>query len=456
MKKIFTLIFSLFSIQFTFSQNQNALDFDGVDDQIIVTNASSLINTGTGISLGLWVYPRNGAPNFPDFDGFAGFRNDIDADFYMVQIGPNTIEARFRNSSGINADITFGGLLLNQWQHFVFAYDGSNIKLYHNGIEVGNQPASGSISNTVEPFYIGNIIYSFNNFNLNGKVDDVVLYNKSLSATEINCLMHGNVDATDLALYYSFNQGIANGLNSGLSTLTGLNGQSDGALSGFTLDGTSSNWVNGIGIVGVETASFCNGDSYTFNGTTYTQAGTYTVNIPQTGACDSVISFTLNSIPVNTNITVANNFLSANIGATAYQWVDCDNNYALIAGETQSSFTAIQDGNYAIIVTDGNCTDTSSCVNILVSGIAVHEKGSKLTIWPVPANNALTVKGLIGNENSLKVIDEMGREVYTENMFGKKETMEIDISNLQNGIYFMMTKNTEGLQGIIKFAVIKE
>ena len=60
-------------------QGQNALDFDGIDDFVIVPNASSLITTGTGISFGLWVYPRNVAPAFPNFDSFGGFRNNTDA-----------------------------------------------------------------------------------------------------------------------------------------------------------------------------------------------------------------------------------------------------------------------------------------------------------------------------------------------------------------------------------------
>jgi hypothetical protein len=454
MKKIFTLFAFSIILQFAKAQNQNALDFDGIDDQVLVSNASSLITTGSGISLGLWVNPRNNAPNFPDFDGFGGFRNDNDADFYLVQIGPNTVEARFRNSSGINTDITFAGLLLNEWQHFVFTYDGNNIKLYHNGIEVGSQPASGAILNNTEALYIGNVVFSFNNFSLNGKIDDVVLYKKALSANEINCLMHGNVDSTDLALYYAFNQGTANGLNSGLNTLTGLTGQADGILSGFTLDGTSSNWVNGIGIVGVEIATFCNGTSYDFNGVTYTQAGTYTVYVPQTGACDSVISFTLNQLPVNVNITVANNVLSVDSGSSSYQWVDCDNNYTPILGATQWSLTAPLNGNYAVIVSEGNCIDTSACVNVIVTGVTALKNGSAISLWPVPANNFLTVKGLSGNENRINIVDEMGREVYTEILLGKQENMVIDITKLQNGIYFMITHAFDGSFVVDKFVVI--
>ena len=66
------------------AQTQNALDFDGVDDQVIVSNAGSLVTGSTAYSMTLWVKPRNANPVFPDFDGFAGFRDDVGADFYIT------------------------------------------------------------------------------------------------------------------------------------------------------------------------------------------------------------------------------------------------------------------------------------------------------------------------------------------------------------------------------------
>src|SRR5258705_6947564 len=84
------------------AQSQNALSFDGLDDYVSVPNASGLINAGTGISLSCWVFPTNAFPVYPDYDGFAGIRNESDGDFYLVQIDPSpVIEARFRNAAGI-------------------------------------------------------------------------------------------------------------------------------------------------------------------------------------------------------------------------------------------------------------------------------------------------------------------------------------------------------------------
>ncbi len=282
MKKHITYLI-LFCSLFNFkSYSQNALDFDGIDDVVLVPNASSLINAGTGISFGLWVYPRNTAPAFPNFDSFGGFRNNTDADFYIIQIGANSLEARFRNSSSMNFDINFSGLILNTWQHLVFTYDGALIKLYHNGIEVGSLAANGNISNAFESLYIGDGYYAGGDYYLDGKVDEVVLFNRALTQPEIQCLTHGDVDtaSTGLMLYYGFNQGTAGGNNSGVTSLNGLSGQASGTLSNFTLNGASSNWVQGDIFAATEIATICAGESYTYNGTSYSVPGTYSFYFP--------------------------------------------------------------------------------------------------------------------------------------------------------------------------------
>ena len=250
MKKIFTFLLSLFLLQGVFAQNQNALDFDGIDDQVIVPNGASLITSGSGISLGMWVYPRNSAPGFPNLDCFGGIRNNVDADFYMIQISASSIEARFRNSSGINFDIVYNGLLLNTWQHFVFTYDGTATKLFHNGVEVSSVSANGSINNSSETLYIGNGLYQGTEFTMDGKADEVVLFDRAVTQQEVNCFYRGSVDTTlsGLKLYYNCNQGIADGNNAGLTTLNGLSGQPAGTLANFALSGTGSNWVSGMNL----------------------------------------------------------------------------------------------------------------------------------------------------------------------------------------------------------------
>lgn len=66
---IFVTSISL-SGQLAICQTQNALSYDGVNDKVVATGASSLIANSTGISMSCWVYPSNATPAWPDFDAF--------------------------------------------------------------------------------------------------------------------------------------------------------------------------------------------------------------------------------------------------------------------------------------------------------------------------------------------------------------------------------------------------
>lgn len=71
------------------------------------------------------------------------------------------------------------------WYHIVATKDSSVMKVYINGIEVGNMAApSGSISNSLH-FMIGR---QSTDWYWRGSIDDVRIYNKALSATEVRNL----------------------------------------------------------------------------------------------------------------------------------------------------------------------------------------------------------------------------------------------------------------------------
>ncbi len=63
------------------------------------------------------------------------------------------------------------------------------------------------------------------------------------------------------------------------------------------------------------------------------------------------------------NSTITNgNAITANQTGATYQWIDC-NDTTLIPGATNASYAAAN-GNYAVIITLGSCSDTSDCVSI--------------------------------------------------------------------------------------------
>ena len=56
--------------------------------------------------------------------------------------------------------------------------------------------------------------------------------------------------------------------------------------------------------------------------------------------------------------------LTAVVAFGTHQWLDCDNNYAAIPGETSQNFTPSTNGNYALELTQDGCSDTSECYSI--------------------------------------------------------------------------------------------
>ena len=69
---------------------------------------------------------------------------------------------------------------------------------------------------------------------------------------------------------------------------------------------------------------------------------------------------------INNDVIQTGPTLTAEMNNAAYQWLDCGNNYAAIPGETNQSYTATTEGQYAVRITHSNLCetielDTSSC-----------------------------------------------------------------------------------------------
>lgn len=90
--------------------------------------------------------------------------------------------------------------------------------------------------------------------------------------------------------------------------------------------------------------------------------------------------------------SVSGSTITANNSSAAYQWVDCNNNNAIIPGETNASFTPTQNGNYAVSITENGCTETSDCVAITTVGIDELIDDQYLTISPNPSSGTFHVE----------------------------------------------------------------
>jgi hypothetical protein len=213
MKKILTfVIIILVSSSFLFSQSvSNALDFDGFDDYVAIPNGTALLAGINQFSMCGWVYPTNPNTAWPDFEGYFGIKNEGICDFYIVQLYGLGLEARITTTNGtftLNpADLS--EVTMNEWQHFALVYDSTHLKVYYNGILDGSIAATGTIPYNNMELWIGSLDFQFNDFYLDGKVDEVTIWNKALSESEINdymCISGDPSMVPNLMAYYDFNE----------------------------------------------------------------------------------------------------------------------------------------------------------------------------------------------------------------------------------------------------------
>ncbi|MEX0596351.1 MAG: choice-of-anchor tandem repeat GloVer-containing protein, partial [Candidatus Paceibacterota bacterium] len=95
------------------------------------------------------------------------------------------------------------------------------------------------------------------------------------------------------------------------------------------------------------------------DGKRYDTSGMITAIIPNFNNCDSTIKINLNIIKNNTSVLKNENVLEAEIENANYQWIDCNQSFRWIEGETNKLFTAEFNGLYAVIINKNNCSDTS-------------------------------------------------------------------------------------------------
>jgi hypothetical protein len=195
-------------------------------------------------------------------------------------------------------------------------------------------------------------------------------------------------------------------------------------------------------ITHTQNVALCFGEVLSVGSNIYNASGTYTDVLTASNGCDSTLTTVLVINPaIDVNTSLSGLTISANESSASYQWIDCDNSNQPIVGETNQSFTASSNGNYAVIVTQNNCSDTSACVNISTVGIKDASKSNTVNIYPNPSNGIYNMTGLIIN-SKITVYDAIGQIVYTSTTTESKET--IDISNLPNGVYMIQLNSENG------------
>lgn len=137
------------------------------------------------------------------------------------------------------------------------------------------------------------------------------------------------------------------------------------------------------------------------------------------------------------DVTVVSNGTSITANATdvTYQWIDCTTG-AIIDGATSQSYSPLATGNYAVIVNDGLCADTSECVfiEIIIEDIQSYYE-NLVRVSPNPFESTIHIDGLPNQQFQFAIINNLGQTVWSGNQ------LLDDYTFLADGIYLLHIAN---------------
>lgn len=130
-----------------------------------------------------------------------------------------------------------------EWHHVALSYDGENWAIYVDGKADGT--SGGDPNTTDQNLKIGNLPEPHNGEYFDGTMDELRIWKVARTADEIVATMNTELTGKEegLVAYYNFNQGVAGGDNSTVTTLMDQAGNNNGTLMDFALTGDASNWV---------------------------------------------------------------------------------------------------------------------------------------------------------------------------------------------------------------------
>lgn len=237
------------------NEKDNALNFDGSDDFVVVPDAIGLDLTSAG-TLTAWVnpsdLPTDGACRSILAKSWGVGGQNQNAPYQLMLCGSGDVQVILGDNTNAQVLKSTSSILPNEWSHVAATWDGSDLTLFINGVAVGSvSQTTVPLANT-EDLYIGSMDGLVGWWQ--GDLDEISIWNVSSTAAEIQDILTSGLDGTenDLISYYAFDEGDAGIDNTGIVLLPDqTSNTNDGTVTSFSLTGITSNWVEvGVGKVG--------------------------------------------------------------------------------------------------------------------------------------------------------------------------------------------------------------
>ena len=155
-----------------------AFDFDGIDDSINLSSISALM--GENVTVSAWINCDNGNgveyPVISQANMTSG---------YCLYVNNSTMKPCFKLDNDIA--ISSKAIGINEWYYIVGTYNETDLKVYVDGKLTGNISKNGSGLDT-----LGFIGFDNNSNYFDGRIDEVAVWNRTLTDEEINLIYESN------------------------------------------------------------------------------------------------------------------------------------------------------------------------------------------------------------------------------------------------------------------------
>jgi hypothetical protein len=331
----------------------SALDFSGTS--MAFAEPNPVFPTGN-FTVSCWV--KLGTGN--DEAGILDFGSDVNKNFWIhtlplvsgkgVRVGIGT------GASANTLEYVFPGASADDWHHIALTYNGASAILYADGEFAGTLPTTRSAS--PEKLFLGRRSDGAGNFI--GKLDDVRMFNRQLSQTEIQMTQNRTIgsETNGLVAYWKFDEGTGSkgfdiSTNKILTYLCGVRWTDDKPEvqnAGITdergiykIEGI--NYGPGTTFTATPSKNFYFNQALEFNGSNQQSADLTTFNLPDT----STVTLFVKPFVLTGEQTILS---KQGAGGSAQMRVGLSGNTLLVGiGSTETAFGTLSAGYHHLAVT---------------------------------------------------------------------------------------------------------
>ncbi|MBD79223.1 MAG: hypothetical protein CL840_09910 [Crocinitomicaceae bacterium] len=181
----------------------------------------------------------------------------------------------------------------------------------------------------------------------------------------------------------------------------------------------------------------------------WTTSGTYndTIKGGNIAGGDSILTINVIIHTIDTGSVDSNGTIIAKSasGSVFFHWYDCDND-SLVPNEFGRRYTPKISGNYAVILLDNDCVDTSKCHRIIISKdttnsvIATEVKFSGIEVFPNPTSGIVYINLEQIQEESLITVINISGEVVSSQKSQEGQNAVINLGEVR-GLYFIQVES---------------